>query len=209
VPGETEHHKGRRGALLAKHYLERTTRISAPLVNPDGMAKEKLRLDKANKVSANSVFSFDLGGRFLQGDFEGHDFLAEVKNYKNTSDLGTHWTAFLAHCYRAVAIGHHMADQFFWISFAPHGGHKWDQLASIEEVRKAVISDGVRDVNFAKDEDPATAYSSEIAQMVTQRVWMIILSEPQVKHLSMSKEHYAVVESHIIKSAEEVIDGLD
>ncbi|WP_201377392.1 hypothetical protein, partial [Mycobacterium intracellulare] len=117
------------------------------------------------------VFSFDLGGNFLAGDFEGQDFLAEVKNYKNDSDLGKHWTAFLAHCYRAVATDHHMADQFFWISFAPYGGSKWERMTSVDEIKAAVLHNKVRDVNFLDDQDPAEAYSPEIAEMVSQRLW--------------------------------------
>jgi hypothetical protein len=205
VAGETQHSIGRRGALLAKQYLDRTTRINADLVNPDGMAQKKLRVKNAKSENTNSMFfSYDLGGNFLHGDFEGQDFLAEVKLYKNDSDLGTHWTAFLAHCYRAVATEHHMADQFFWISFAPYGGSKWDRMTDVEEIEKAVLNKKVRDVNFTEDQEPAEEYSAEIAKTVSERLWILILSEKQVKHLTMTKEHQALVDAHIIANAEEV-----
>lgn len=206
VSGETEHQTGRRGALLAKQYLDRTTRINADLVNPDGMAAKKLRVEKAQWADENSkYFSYDLGGTFLHGDFEGQDFLAEVKLYKEDSDLGTHWTAFLAHCYRAVFVDHHMADQFFWITFAPYGGSKWDRMTSVGEIEAAVLNKRVKDVNFESDQVPAEHYSDEVAAVVSERLWLLLLSEKQVKHLTMTQEHQALVGSHIIANAEEVV----
>lgn len=164
MSGEEEQQKGRKGARLAQRWLDRTTRVNASLLNPDGVAKTKLKLKKANYVDVNSVFSFDLGGRFRGGELDGQEFLAECKNYYKASDLGTHFRSFLAHCYRAVAVEHQMADQFFWIAFAPHGTTKWDVLTSFEEVKASVLHRSCWDINFTPDQTPETEFSDEIAK---------------------------------------------
>lgn len=204
MPGETEQQKGRQGALAAKLWLDRTTRINANLINPDNTAKKKLTLKKAHYVSANDVFSFDLGGHFREGDFEGQDFLAECKNYANSSDLGTHYKLFLAHCYRAIATEHHMADQFFWISFSPHSATTWDKITTADAVQNAVLDSSTRDINFTPDQNLDESYQHQISEMVSERLWLLILSDKQVKHLVLTKEHHGVIEEHIVKNAREV-----
>ncbi|MBF9315821.1 MULTISPECIES: hypothetical protein [Mycobacteroides] len=204
MSGETEQRKGRVGALLAKQWLDRTTRVSADLVNPDGVAAKKLTLKKADYKDANAVFSFDLGGRFREGDFVGQNFLAECKKYANSSDLTAHFRAFLAHCYRAVSIDHLMADQFFWIAFAPHGGTKWDKITSSDEVKSAVLHKDLLDINFVPNQVPEESFSAETAELVSDRLWMLILSEKQIDHLTLSKEHHGVIEKFIVDNAKEV-----
>jgi hypothetical protein len=184
VSGEAEQKKGRVGALLAKRWLDRTTRVRADWVNPDRVAKTKLTLKKAHYESVQDVFSFDLGGQFREGDYEGENFLAECKNYEKSSDLPKHFRAFLAHCYRAVAVQHLMADHFFWIAFAPHGGTLWEEIASVDKIRAAVLHQKLIDINFTPDQKPADLYSPDTAELVSKRIWMLILSERQVDHLT-------------------------
>lgn len=203
--GETEQAKGREGALLAKRWLDRSTRVCADLVNPDRLAAKKLTLKKAHYEDSQSVFSFDLGGRLRGGDLEGQYFLAECKNYEKASDLGTHYRAFLAHCYRAVVLDHIMADNFFWIAFAPHGTTKWDSLTTVDEVKFAVLNKNVVDVNFTPDQDPASFFCMDTAKAVSDRLWLIILSEKQIEHLTLSREHHGVIEKFIIENASESV----
>jgi hypothetical protein len=201
--GETEQMKGRRGALLAKRWLDRTTRVNANLVNPDRVAAKKLTLKKAVYNGPADVFSYDLGGNLRGGELDGQEFLAECKFYKNASDLSTHFRIFLAHCYRAVATEHLMADRFFWISFAPHSATIWERIKSPDAVKAAVLHKACIEINFRADEIPEIEFSDEIAKMVSERVWVIILSDEQVEHLSLSKEHHGVIEKYIIESASE------
>lgn len=205
--GEGSQRKGRRGALLAKRWLDRSTRVATDLVNPDGTAEKKLTLKKANYQNTQDVISFDLGGRFRDknGIYEGHYFLAECKNYDDGSDLGAEYRSFLAHCYRAVAIEHFMADQFFWIAFAPHGVTKWDKLTSADEVKKAVLHTAERNVNFKPDDNAEDLFSVEVADKVSERLWLVILSEKQIEHLSLTKEHLGVIEKYIVESASEAL----
>lgn len=204
MSGEEEQAKGRRGARLAQQWLDRTTRVNASLINPDGVAKKKLRLKKANYIDKNSVFSFDLGGRFRGGELDGQEFMAECKFYDKAQDLGTHYRSFLAHCYRAVDVDHQMADQFFWIAFAPHGSTKWDRITDVEEVKSSVLHPACRDINFTPGQDPEEEYSEEIAKQVSDRLWLLILSEKQINSLTLTKEHHAVIESYIVQNASEV-----
>jgi len=205
VAGEANQKKGRRGAVLAKRWLDRSTRVSADLLNPDGVAERKLTLKKAHYVNPQSVFSFDLGGRFRDGELEGQEFLAECKNYDDGSDLGSEYRSFLAHCYRAVTIEHQMADQFFWIAYAPHGVTKWKTLTSAVEVKASVLHTSERDVNFEPGEDPQQLFSDDIAEEVSKRLWILILSEKQIEYLTLSKEHLGVIEKYIVESATEAI----
>lgn len=57
MPGESEHRKGAEGAQSAKRWLERTTRVSVPWVNPDPIAVKKLTFQTPSK----STFSYDIG----------------------------------------------------------------------------------------------------------------------------------------------------
>ncbi|MGW4119869.1 hypothetical protein [Nocardia sp. NPDC004711] len=205
MAGESEQAKGRQGALLAKLWLNRTTRATSCIVNPDNFAKQKLTLKKADYRTLNDVFSFDLGGRLRGGELEGQDFLAEVKNYKNSSNLPGHFRDFLAHCYRAMIVQHLMADNFFWIAFSPHTASKWDQLANADAVKAAVLDTETRGINFTPEQDPQEEFLEEVAKEVSNRIWMIVLSEKQIKHLTLLEEHHRIIEGHIVQSAGEIM----
>lgn len=139
------------------------------------------------------------------GELEGQDFLAEVKNYKNSSNLPGHFRDFLAHCYRAMIVQHLMADNFFWIAFSPHTASKWDQLANADAVKAAVLDTETRGINFTPEQDPQEEFLEEVAKEVSNRIWMIVLSEKQIKHLTLLEEHHRIIEGHIVQSAGEIM----
>ena len=89
---------GRDGAVRAKRWLERTTRVDVSWVNPDSVAK--LTFDWANGGS----FSFDLGGKLRGGAFHGQEFFAEVKEYNSVGDQPRLYDEYLAKCYRAYVV---------------------------------------------------------------------------------------------------------
>ncbi|RIR33751.1 hypothetical protein D2E36_16645 [Mycobacteroides abscessus] len=97
-----------------------------------------------------------------------------------------------------------MADQFFWIAFAPHGGTKWDKITSSDEVKSAVLHKDLLDINFVPNQVPEESFSAETAELVSDRLWMLILSEKQIDHLTLSKEHHGVIEKFIVDNAKEV-----
>ncbi|WP_029892916.1 hypothetical protein [Nocardia brasiliensis] len=198
MSGEASQEKGREGARLAKKWLERSTRVNVTWVNPDKVAIPKLTLDKARPVGQSKDFSFDLGGYLRGEDIDGQTFLAECKNYKDSSDQGNHYSAFLAHCYRAAATNHLLGDNFFWITYAPFNVTTWDQLASKEKVRKSVLDNP--DVNFCEGEDPIAVISQEIVCAVSERLWMLVLSEKQIEHLVLTANHHSIIEQDIIRN---------
>ncbi|WP_328813784.1 hypothetical protein [Rhodococcus sp. NBC_00297] len=200
MAGEVEQSKGRAGARRAKLWLDRTTRVQASFLNPDGVAVHKLTVKKANPKGNSKSFSFDLGG-FMRGEeFKGQGFLAECKNYKNESDLPAHYRAFLAHCYRARATNHFLADHFFWISFSPHQSRAWDTHTTVESIQRAVMHSDLVDVNFLEDEDPKAEFSAEVAKEVSDNLWIIVLSDKQVDNLMLTRDHFALIESEMIRN---------
>lgn len=198
MSGEASQEKGREGARLARKWLDRSTRVNVTWVNPDKAAISKLTLPKAQPVGQSKDFSFDLGGNLRGEAIEGQTFLAECKNYKDSSDQGTHYTLFLAHCYRAVAIGHLLGDNFFWITYAPFNVKTWDLLTSRDKVRTSVLAHP--DVNFLADEDPEKKISVDLVSAVSERLWILVLSEKQIEHLVLTKDHHGIIEQDIVKN---------
>ncbi|MHC3368736.1 hypothetical protein ACYAFX_16530 [Rhodococcus aetherivorans] len=162
MAGETEQLKGREGALLAKKWLERTTRVKVPWVNPDEVAVPKLTFDKVHQENNSNSFSFDFGGHFRGEEIDGQQFLAECKTYKSSQDQGTHYSEFLAKCYRVVSLNNPFSDNFLWVSFAPFNVTVWDKQTGEEAVRKAVIKE--RAINFGPEQNPETEIDDEIVK---------------------------------------------
>jgi hypothetical protein len=184
MPGEAEHAKGADGAFDAKRWLEKTTRVQVHWVNPDKMAVKKLTFDAAN----GSTFSFDIGGVLRGGELDRAEFYAEVKKYKDAADQGTLYRDFLAKCYRAYTLMPSRCDNFMWITWAPFRANDWSKLDEPTEISEAVLSRWK--YNFGAE---AEAEEGQINQATLQEV---VLSDHQVKHLSMSDDHLAVLNEH-------------
>lgn len=92
IKGESAQAKGADGAKRAKRWLESTTRVNAHWVNPNLPAVEKLTFAWPH---GGQTFSFDLGGTLKYGDYDGHMFFAESKNYDAPNDLRVHYSQFL------------------------------------------------------------------------------------------------------------------
>ncbi|OZC82917.1 hypothetical protein CH274_08045 [Rhodococcus sp. 06-418-5] len=196
--GEATQEKGREGARLARVWLERTTRVKVPWMNPDEAAVSKLTLKKAQPVGTSKTFSFDLGGYFRGESIDNQTFLAECKNYDTAQDQGTHYVKFLCACYRAVSLGHTLADNFLWIAFAPFNVTIWDQQTKPEKIKEAVLKHPT--YNFKESENPAAEIDDEIVAEVSKRLWILILSEKQIENLVLTSEHHGVIEQYITQS---------
>ena len=132
MPGESLHEVGRDGAIRAKRWLEATTRVDVPWVNPDHVAK--LSFPWIGK----GTFSFDLGGTLRGGDVHGQEFFAEVKRYTNASDQGSLYREYLAKCYCAYQCSPARCDHFMWITWHPFSVTRWTRLCTAKEVEDAV-----------------------------------------------------------------------
>ena len=193
ITGEALHEQGRDGARRAKRWLDATSRVEACWVNPDNGAAQKLTFVWPQ---GGQSFSFDLGGWLRYGSFEGQMFFAEVKKYANASDLGGHYTEFLAKCYVAYQSRPHYTDHFMWVSWAPHASTRWESLTTPRKVHEAVSAQAGR--IFPAGTDPEDAVDQAVCKAVSERLWLLILSDkqevlvPTVEHLNLIHSHERV-----------------
>ncbi|MFB7719221.1 hypothetical protein [Nocardia sp. NPDC056100] len=190
MSGEIAHAKGTDGTSRAKRWLERTTRAKVPWVQPDPAAVRKLTFRKPN-----GSFSFDLGGVLHGGEFDKQEFLAEVKNYKDASDQPVLYREFIAKCYRAYSERPERCDHFMWITWAPFNATEWSKLDSCDKVKHCVRE--CWQFNFtSKEQADGAILDSGIVKEVADRIWLLVLSEKQIDHLSMSDEYLSVIAMH-------------
>lgn len=195
MSGEELHEKGREGAKRAKEWLEATTRVNVPWVNPNQYAINKLSFSWANRAPD---FSFDLGGLLLGDGLNGQMFLAEVKFYlSGASDQGTLYREYLAKCYRAYVSRPERCDNFMWITWTPFLVSKWSALCSAKEVESAVVEHRERALNVTDETQAHAAIDLEACTKVADRLWLIVLSERQ-EQLVISKQHRGLIQQHII-----------
>lgn len=167
------HQAGRDGALRAKRWLEATTRVDAPWVNPD-------RADKLTHSWADgSPFSFDLGGILRGGKFHGQEFVAEVKNYTTAGDQGQLYPEYLAKCYCAFTQAASRLDHFIWLTWHPFSVTGWGSLCDSTTVQDAVISYRVKSLGEADQTRANRLLDLDICRSVADRLWLIVLSRKQ------------------------------
>jgi hypothetical protein len=197
MAGEEPQKLGDSGLHRAKQWLDASTRVKGAFTQTDYPYAELIHFPWP--YGSREPFSFDLGGRFRGEGLDGQSFVAEVKNYKNESNLPTHFRNFLARCY--VALGHRpkACDNFLWISWAPFQAQSWDQHASEEKVRKAVLHpDNIRDVlGVDNDRDGIQKLDTERTVRVADRIWLLTLCQQQ-EQLVLTKEHWVEVTSRIL-----------
>jgi hypothetical protein len=197
MPGEALHQQGADGANRAKLWLESTTRADARWVNPHPVALRRLTFDWCD----GSSYSFDLGGILRGDEVDGQEFLAEVKAYKDASDQGTLYEEYLAKCFRALHLRPERCDNFLWITWAPFKASTWSTVSSAESVRRAVAKHCAK--ALGEQEVAWEDVPEETAEDVSQRLWIIVLSERQERVLRLTPEHMSVVEAHIVRQRAE------
>lgn len=197
VQGEAAHAKGADGALRAKRWLEATTRANVPWVNPDPVAVPKLSFPW---VGGGQSFSFDLGGMLIGGQIANQEFLAESKKYDNASHQNSMYNEYLAKCYVARKLRPERCDNFMWITWSAFATTTWSDLLSVDRVRESVLKECRRalDVELA---DAAAEIDDALCKDVAARLWVIVLSDRQEKHLVLSAEHQGLIRKHITEEA--------
>ncbi|HEY3548768.1 MAG TPA: hypothetical protein VGK17_22065 [Propionicimonas sp.] len=191
MTGEAAQEAGRDGVKRAKLWLEATSRVDAKWVNPYRGADKKLR---ATWPIDGQPFSFDLGGLLRYEEFEGQVFYAEVKNYSGPSDLKEQFEDFLAKCYVWYhAKGAEWSDHFVWVTWVPHERARAETLATPAKVRAAVVKNAAR--IFPAGADLTGAVDEAACHAVSDRVWIIVLSEKQ-ERLVPSREHLNLIYAH-------------
>jgi len=197
VAGEDAQDIGEVGLQRAKEWLELTTRVHQSWTRHDRPMSELLEftwLHGSSDGQLPGTFSYDLGGRFRGDPLHNQSFLAEVKKYKNESDLPTHFRDFLAKCYVALEQKPDRCDHFLWISWSPFQAQRWDQHTTSESVKNSILHRvNRRRVTGVDDEgEAATKLSSDLLVGVASRIWLLTLCEKQ-EQLVLTNRHYIEV----------------
>lgn len=146
MAGEDAHDLGESGLQRAKSFLDRSTRVRWSWTRHDRPMGKLLEFKWPYPSDGRepSSFSFDLGGTFRGDPVENESFVAEVKAYKNESNLPAHFRDFVAKCYVALDTDRDRCDHFLWISWAPFQAQRWDQHCTSENVKKCILHEANR-----------------------------------------------------------------
>jgi len=138
-----------------------------------------------------------MGGVLQGGDLDGEIFLVESKFYRGTNGQGTMYRRFLAECYMALKTHRFFCDHFMWITWAPFLVDSWSDLMTPEYVERGVLESKERVFGELRDgEAYEDLIEPELLRAVASRLWIIVLSDKQEKHLTMTLEHLAIVRAH-------------
>ena len=198
MAGEEAQDTGREGLQRAKQWLELSTRVRYSWSHEDRVLGDLLHFRWPHGTTR---FSFDLGGKFQGAPLDDQSFLAEVKKYRNESDLPIHFRDFLAKCYVALGGTHpERCDNFLWISWSPFQARSWDQHATTDSVRKAVIHEANRQrvLGVDSESDALAKLDAELMSRVARQIWLITLCDQQ-EQLVLSESHYHEVATMIAK----------
>jgi hypothetical protein len=198
VTGEQTQLRGAEGSHAAKRWLESTTRAQVPWENPDGVAAKKLTFSWEKEMPPKSKdFSFDLGGFLCGEDDFGHNkqgelFVAEVKNYQNSSDQGSHFEKFLAKCFCAKRHEPKSADVFMWITWSPFKATTWSTLHSTSSIVDAVVEFRNQALGIIDEGEARAAVASDdiqnLIKYLSENIWIIVLCKQQEQFLTLSSE---------------------
>jgi hypothetical protein len=188
VAGEVRHIDGISSMRRAKRWLEYSTRVAQCWTCLHRVQRDLLAFEWPHSEGS---FSFDLGGVFRGGALHDTSFLAEVKGYRNESDLPTEFRDFLAKCYVAFIGERERCDHFLWISWSPFQAKTWSEHRKPEKIRRALLhNDNRRRVLGAESDDEAKqAIDESVVFEVSRRIWLLTLCDEQ-EDLVITKEHF-------------------
>ncbi|MFK4149999.1 hypothetical protein [Streptomyces sp. NPDC004065] len=193
MPGEELHEAGADGARRAKEWLEATTRVKAAWTNTDPMWKRRMTFKWPS--GKKTPFSLDLGGILCGGEFDNAYFMAECKKYSAPRDQGTAYLSYLAKCYVIMSQQPGAVDHFMWITWSPFNVTDWDKLLTGEWVRQGVEKHGEDIFGEYAPSELGALIDSEVVASVTERLWMIVLSDKQEK-LVITRQHRALIQKY-------------
>lgn len=188
MAGEDSQLTGQIGLHDAKRWLDKSTRVAKAWTHEDIGLKELLEFDWPHA----NTFSFDLGGQFRGEKLEGQYFLAEVKKYRNESNLPQHYKSFLAKCYVAFIKKPQLCNHFLWISWSPFKARQWDRHTTAEAVKEAVIEERKRIFDTDDQKEALALLNVAAVGAVADRVWLITLCDKQLQ-LVLSPEHHGEI----------------
>jgi hypothetical protein len=187
VAGEVHPLKGIEGMKRAKDWLSYSTRVATIWTCTETVVSDLLEF----RWPYGGTFNFDLGGKLRGGDLDGQSFMAEVKAYRNESDLPEKYRHFVAECYVAFQLKPKSCDHLMWISWAPFQALKWDIHRTPNSIRTALLHKSNRMRLFnTEDEKKAERLVNEAAVFeISRRIWLITLCDEQ-EGLVITNEHF-------------------
>jgi hypothetical protein len=207
MSGEAMHQKGADGTRRAKRWLDSTTRTKATWTNEDAVSAGRLEFHWPH--DGQQPFSFDLGGILYGSPFDGHAFLAEVKKYSGSSDLGGHFDDFLAKCYLVHRDHSKWANEFMFLTWHPFRSNSWTKLGNKDSVVAGCVKNRSRlfDIpNGDSKEEKAqsveqakAAVDMDVVDELTARLWVVVLSKKQEELLMSDEDRALVIQSRIVK----------
>lgn len=195
--GEDAHAKGADGVRRAKRWLESTMRVAWIWTNA-GSAVSKKKLAYVWPGDPKRTFSFDLGGVMRAGEFDDHQFSAEVKCYDKEHKQPEMYRRFLAQCYVALGERPHLCDHFMWITWAPFNATAWHKHCSEERVRQAVLEHRSLVFGITSSDEAEELLDAERVKEVADRLWLIVISEKQERFVPLV-EWQAIIDFAIKK----------
>ncbi|WAP57029.1 hypothetical protein [Streptomyces sp. S465] len=185
--GEQQQEKGREGAYFAREWLESTTRVNAPWIVYEAPQMTTLTLLNGKNES------WDVAGYFENE--KKNQFYAEVKAY-DSDNQGPKYREYLTDCYSATARmikdGLDRECEFMWITWHPFSMGAWTRLCNADTIEKAVEE--------YPDKLGGDAYDPEIGKLLSDRLWLIVLSSKQ-EELMMKREFLGHIRSYITRGA--------
>lgn len=194
MAGEELHERGREGVRRAKEWLEFTTRAEVPWTVLNPAIVNKLEFGWAD----GGTYSFDLAGHLTSGEVDGQMFFGEVKYYKRAEKQADQYEEFLAKTFRALLTDPARCDRFLWITWAPFSASIWDDLTDVNRIRKAVASHSAK--VLGEEDVEWTEVDEGVALDLAERVWIIVLSEPEETHLRMLEDHYELIKGKVARA---------
>lgn len=195
MPGEDLHKLGEDGARRAKEWLDATGRVTRSWTVYDNIPTPLLEFHWPH--DGGKPFSYDIGGMFDGGELDLQRFMAECKKYSHPNQ-GGHFDKFLAQTYVMLKHYHYAApEHILWMTWHPFRQTNWNKLSDQAHVISALKKhkervfppDGLGNWKALVDFD--------IVKQITQRVWVIVLSDRQEK-LVISDSQRKVLASHRI-----------
>lgn len=197
MPGEEMHQKGEDGAQRAKRWLDSTTRTRSTWTNSDTVPASRLTFTWPH--AGQNEFSFDVGGILYGGEYDHHLFVAEVKNYSTDSDLGAHYDKFLAQCYHVHQHHSGWVNQFMFLTWNPFRANSWQKQCDPDAIVKACIKHSKRLFDIDDPDEAKSKIDMSLVHELTDRLWLVVLSEKQEKLLISEEERGLIVMERVKK----------
>jgi hypothetical protein len=171
---------GMDGVYAIKRWLESTTYLALPFNAYENQPVcTVMRLDGGKKT-------FDLLGHFL-GEHKC-PVVVEAKKYSTPGHQGSMYMEYLANAYSATAYDlKNQGDvrrEYVWVTYHPFSQGKWTGLLTKKEVKAAVAQHPQFLGGDAVDDD--------IAELVSQRLWLLVTHDKQDRLTLTSHELHQV-----------------